>query len=148
MEYVYTGSSRGPFPTLRELIESNQRLIVMAEHHTGELPWYHQAFEMMQETPYTFHTPEEFSCKPNRGDASSPLLLINQWIETTPAPRPSNAKLVNTETALLARAQECQRVRGKAPNVIAVDFAATGDVVRAAAVLNGLKKPQLSTSSR
>jgi hypothetical protein len=148
MEYVYTGSSRGPFPTLRELIESNQRLIVMAEHHTGELPWYHQAFEMMQETPYTFHTPEEFSCKPNRGDASSPLLLINQWIETTPAPRPSNAKLVNTETALLARAQECQRVRGKAPNVIAVDFAATGDVVRAAAVLNGLEKPQLSTSSR
>jgi hypothetical protein len=31
--------------------------------------------------------------------------------------------------------------------VIAVDFAATGDVVRAAAVLNGLEKPQLSTSS-
>jgi hypothetical protein len=148
MEYVYTGSSRGPFPTLRELIESNQRLIVMAEHHTGELPWYHQAFEMMQETPYTFHAPGEFSCKANRGDAASPLFLINQWIETTPAPRPSNARLVNAEAALLERAQECRRVRGKRPNVIAVDFAATGDVVHAAAVLNGLEKPQLSASTR
>ena len=148
MGYVYIGPSRGPFPTLRELIASNQRLIVMAEHHTGELPWYHPAFEMMQETPYTFHAPAEFSCKPNRGDMSSPLFLINQWIETTPAPRPSNAKLVNAEAALLARADECRRVRRKMPNVIAVDFAATGDLVRATAVLNGLEKPQLSTSSR
>jgi hypothetical protein len=120
----------------------------MAEHHTGELPWYHQAFEMMQETPYTFHAPGEFSCKANRGDAASPLFLINQWIETTPAPRPSNARLVNAEAALLERAQECRRVRGKRPNVIAVDFAATGDVVHAAAVLNGLEKPQLSASTR
>jgi hypothetical protein len=55
---------------------------------------------------------------------------------------------VNAEAALLERAQECRRVRGKRPNVIAVDFAATGDVVHAAAVLNGLEKPQLSASTR
>ena len=132
---------------MKFLYPSNQRLIVMAEHHTGELTWYHPAFEMMQKTPYTFHAPGEFSCKPNRGDKSSPLFLINQWIETTPAPRPSNAKLVNAEAALLERAKECQRVRGKVPNVIAVDFAATGDVVRAAAVLNGLEKPLLSATT-
>ena len=63
---------------------------------------------------------------------------MNHWIETTPAPRPSNAALVNTEEALVARARECRRVRGKLPNVLAVDFAATGDAVAAAKVLNGL----------
>ena len=138
--YLYTGPSRGPFPTLGELVGSNQRLIVLGEHETGGLPWYHPAFEVMQETPYTFHVPEDFSCTPNRGDSASPLLLINHWIETTPAPRPSNAVIVNAESLLVARARQCERERKKKPNVIAVDFAATGDVVRAAAVLNGLSE--------
>jgi hypothetical protein len=120
----------------------------MGENDTGGLPWYHPAYEVMQETPYTFHAPGEFSCKPNRGDKDSPILLMNHWIETTPAPRPSNATLVNAETVLVRRAKECRRVRGKLPNVIAVDFAATGDVVRAAAVLNGLEKPQAADSGR
>jgi hypothetical protein len=140
--YLYTGPSRGPFPTLREMIASEHRLVVLGEHQTGGLPWYHPAFEVMQETPYTFHTPEDFSCTPNRGDPDSPLLLINHWIESTPAPRPSNAELVNTEAALLERAERCRRERGRRPNVIAVDFAATGDVVQAVAVLTGLAKPQ------
>jgi len=139
--YAYTGPSRGPLPTLRALIESNQRLVILGENDTGGLAWYHPAFEMLQETPYTFHAPAEFSCKPNRGEKDSPLFLVNHWIETTPAPRPSNAMLVNAETVLLRRARACERSRGKRPNVIAVDFAATGDVVRAAAVLNGLEKP-------
>ncbi|HTG85131.1 MAG TPA: hypothetical protein VL853_09980, partial [Gemmatimonadales bacterium] len=141
MQYMYLGPSRGPFPTLRELVATDQRLIVMGEHQTDSLPWYHPAFETFQETPYTFHVPADFSCKPNRGDAKSPLFLINHWIETSPAPRPSNAVIVNAEGALLARAAECRKERGKLPNVIAVDFAATGDIVRAAAVLNGLEKP-------
>jgi len=148
IEYLYTGPSRGPQPTLRELITSNQRLFVMGEHQTGDIPWYHPAFQVLQETPYTFEKPEDFSCKPNRGDKDSPLFLINHWIETTPAPRPSNARIVNAEAALLARAAECRKERGKVPNIIAVDFAATGDIVRAAAVLNGLEKPAPADSAR
>jgi hypothetical protein len=94
----------------------------------------------MQETPYTFHTPEDFSCARNRGDRESPIFLMNHWIESTPAPRPSNAEIVNAEAFVVERARLCRRQRGKLPNVIAVDFAATGDVVRAAAVLNGVAK--------
>lgn len=141
LPYAYRGPSKGPLPTLRELIAANQRLFIMGEHNTDSIPWYYPAYQVMQETPYTFEAPEDFSCKPNRGEPGNPLLLVNHWIETTPAPRPSNAALVNAEPALLARARECKRVRGKVPNVIAVDFAATGDVVAAAAVLNGLAPP-------
>ena len=148
MEYMYLGPARGPFPTLRELIASNQRLIVLGEHDTGGLGWYHPAWETFQETPYTFHEPGQFSCKANRGDDRSPLFLINHWIETSPSPKPSNAVIVNAESVLVARANECRKERGKVPNVIAVDFAATGDVVRAAAVLNGLEKPLVSDSAR
>ena len=148
MEYMYLGPSRGPFPTLRQLIATNQRLIVMGEHDTGGLPWYHPAWETFQETPYTFHEPDQFSCGKNRGDDQSPLFLINHWIESSPSPKPSNAVIVNAESVLVARANECRRARGRVPNVIAVDFAATGDIVRAAAVLNGLEKPLASDSAR
>jgi len=141
LSYLYTGPARGPFPTLGEMIASGQRLFVMGENTTGEVPWYPPAYAVMKETPYTFHAPEEFSCRPNRGEGSNPIFLMNHWIETTPSPRPSNAALVNTEAAIVARARECERERGTVPNIVAVDFAATGDVVRAAAVLNGLVPP-------
>lgn len=42
---------------------------------------------------------------------------------------------------LLARARQCQRERGMLPNILAVDFARTGDVVGVAAALNGLAAP-------
>jgi hypothetical protein len=105
------------------------------------VPWYRPAFEVLQETPYTFHEPAELSCRPNRGEAAAPLFLVNHWIETTPTPRPSNAALVNDRDFLLARARRCQEERGRRPNILAVDFALTGDVVGAAAEMNGLTPP-------
>ena len=136
--YTYAGPPHGPLPTLREMIERDQRLVIMGENQTGDIPWYLPAYAVMQETPYTFHAPEDFSCSRNRGDRESPIFLMNHWIESTPAPRPSSAEIVNAADFVVARARECRRTRGKLPNVIAVDFAATGDVVRAAAVLNGV----------
>jgi hypothetical protein len=99
--------------------------------------WLHPAFVSIQETPYTFHKPEDFSCRPNRGGTSGSLFQINHWIETTPAPQPTNAEIVNAYDLLLRRARECQRVRKHLPNVIAVDFYDIGDVVRVARTLNG-----------
>jgi hypothetical protein len=136
--FLYRGPVTAPFPTLREMIDSDQRLVVLGENDTTGVPWYHPAFETIQETPYTFHAPEEFSCRPNRGGATAPLFQINHWIETTPTPKPSNAAIVNAHDFLLARARQCQKERGKLPNILAVDFAMTGDVVGAAAELNGL----------
>ncbi len=137
VDFAYTGSAT-VWPTLRELIATNQRLIIFAESGRPGLAWLHPAFPTFQETPYTFHTPGEMSCRPNRGGTTGVLFQINNWIETTPAPRPSNAAIVNAYDALLARARGCQRERGHLPNVIAVDFYATGDVLRVARTLNGL----------
>jgi hypothetical protein len=136
--FVYRGPVTPPFPTLREMIDSDQRLVVFGENDTSGVPWYHPAFETIQETPYTFHTVQDFSCKANRGGATAPLFQINHWIETTPTPKPSNAAIVNAHDFLLARARQCQKERGKLPNLLAVDFAMTGDVVAVAAELNGI----------
>ena len=99
---------------------------------TREFPLtWHQAFEVLQETPYRFERPEELSCRANRGGTSGSLFQINHWLTTTPTARPSNAEIFNTREFLLDRARQCQRERGMLPNVLAVDFAGTGDVVGA-----------------
>jgi hypothetical protein len=121
------------------MIARDQRVLVLAEKDAGGVPWYHQAFEVMQETPYHFNAPEELSCAPNRGGTDRSLFQVNHWIDTTPTPKPSNAEIVNTREFLLARARQCQEERKRLPNILAVDFALTGDVVGAVAELNGLQ---------
>ncbi len=139
--FVYRGPVLSPWPTLREMIDSDQRVLVLGENDTRGVPWYHPAFEVMQETPYRFLAPADFSCRANRGGTAAPLFQINHWIETTPTPRPSNAEIVNAHEFLLARARQCQQERGRLPNILAVDFAMTGSVVAVAAALNGLEAP-------
>jgi hypothetical protein len=138
LRFVFRGEPRPPWPTLREMIDTDQRVLVLGENATPGVAWYHPAFEVVQETPYTFHRPEDFTCVANRGGTAGSLFQINHWIETTPTPKPSNAEIVNAREFLLARARKCQAERGHLPNILAVDFALTGDVVGAAAELNGL----------
>jgi hypothetical protein len=138
IDFVYRGQPSPPWPTLREMIRTDERIVVLAENNAGSVPWYHQAFEVMQETPYSFKAPDQFSCAPNRGGTAGSLFLVNHWIDSAPAPRPSNAAVVNASDVLLARAERCERERGRRPNVLAVDFYCTGDVVAVARELNGV----------
>jgi len=146
LDLVYRGPF-GPFPTLRQMIDSGQRLVVMAENDAGDIPWYPLAYgEALQETPFTFRSPAQLidpsqlaeSCRSNRGPASAPLFLVNNWVDTTPVPRTSMATVVNARAALLRRAETCQRIRHRLPNLVAVDFYKQGDVLGVVRKLNGI----------
>jgi hypothetical protein len=65
-------------------------------------------------------------------------MLVNNWISTDPLPLPSNAARVNAYTPLVARLRECERIRGRMPNLVAVDFYARGNVFRAVDTINGV----------
>lgn len=141
-ELVYKGPAGPPWPTLREMIDSRQRVVVTLESGRKGVPWLHPAYEgLVQETPYRFLQPSEMSCAPNRGGTVGSLFLMNNWIETTPSPRPSNAAIVNAYDALLARARQCRKERGRLPNLIAVDFYRTGALFGVARTLNGVGQP-------
>jgi hypothetical protein len=141
--YVFTPPSGAHWPKLREMIESDRRLLVLAENQAGDAPWYQPAYKrLLQETPFAFSRPAQLaataaSCRDNRGPASAPLLLLNNWVTTDPLPRPSNASKVNAYATLLARARACERDRRHAINLIAVDFYRRGDIVRVINTLNG-----------
>lgn len=129
------------------MIDSDQRLVVMAENDAGSIPWYHLAYQhALQETPFRFTDATQLteatklaaSCQANRGPSSAPLFLVNHWIDTTPTPRPSLAERVNARAVLLDRLQECERIRHRLPNLVAVDFYTHGDVLGVVDMLNGV----------
>jgi SAM-dependent methyltransferase len=146
-DLAYRGPVGGDWLTLREMIDTGQRVVFLAENRAGSEPWYRLAYESVtQETPYSFPMREQLtesaklpaSCEPNRGPDGAPLFLLNHWITTDPVPLPSNAERVNAYDPLLGRARECERLRGDLPNLVAVDFYRRGDLMRVVDTLNGV----------
>jgi hypothetical protein len=146
-QYVFKAFDQKPWPTLQEMIDSNQRLVLLAENHAGAAPWYRLAYKSLtEETPFTFNKVSQLnssaklpaSCRSNRGHEGAPLFLINHWISTDPVPLPSHAAQVNAYKPLLARAQECERIRHHLPNLLAVNFYREGDLFKVVDTLNGV----------
>ncbi len=144
VRYAWTPEPDTVWPTLGSLIEQDKRLLVMAENDAGNgrFPWYQEGFrDLVQETPYTFDSAKQISgwssCRPNRGDPSNPLFLINNWIEKIPRD-PKLQGRINSYRTLLDRAHECTRRRGMKPNIIAVDYYNEGDLLGVANTLNGV----------
>jgi hypothetical protein len=144
--YMFTPPSGSSWPTLREMIDSGRRLVVMAENEAGGAPWYQPAYQrLVEETPYTFPRAslltaaanDDATCKANRGPTDAPLFLINHWVSTDPVPKPSDAAKVNAYEPLLRRAQACRRIRDHLPNLLAVNFYKQGDLFRVVNTLNG-----------
>ena len=125
-----------PWPTLHQMQRRGTRLVVFAQNQGRKAPGLLDAFAEMGETPYSFHSAAELSCRPNRGLAESPpLFLLNHWIDDPN--RRAAAALVNEFDVLSARAKQCQRERGHLPNFVAVNFAEDGDLLRVVDDLNG-----------
>ena len=147
LRYAYIHKPDRPFPTMRELVESDKRLFVMAEMDAGRgtIPWYHQGFDLAMETPYTFHTTKELaspeSCAVNRGGNGKPFFQLNNWVEQLPR-SPRTAAEVNGFDFLLKRARLCEQLRQALPTILAVDYSNKGDVEQVAQVLNGIPREQ------
>jgi hypothetical protein len=124
-----------PLPTLGELVADGTRLVLFAEKDGGARPWYMPAFSFTQDTPLGAVTPAQLSCKRFRGDADSPLLLLNHWIDRFP-PRPSDNEPILREPFLKKRIERCSRVRAVTPGIVAVDFYERGALVEVVRTLN------------
>ena len=159
IDHIYE-ESLDRWPTLGEMIRTGGRVLFLAQSDAGSVPWYHRAYDgLMLETPYTFNFYSETdyaqltdpdrldeSCRPNRDNGIGGLFLMNHWmLANAVTPLKSVAEVVNRKSVLVRRARACERVRGKLPTILAVDFFGTGDVTGAARELNGLTtRPRLT----
>jgi hypothetical protein len=133
--YVTALDRHSPMPTLGTLVASGHRLVVFAEEDGGTPDWYMPAPSFVQDTPLGATRPSRLSCTRYRGEADSPLLLINHWIPPFPPSRPLNAR-IGRPAFLRARIEQCLKERGFEGAMVAVDFYERTSVVEVARELN------------
>jgi hypothetical protein len=133
--YLATLRRAEPLPTLRELIASGRRLVVLDQGDGGAASWYQPGFLFLQETRVDSLLDSPTACDPGRGSPESPLFLLNHWIDRFPPP-PSANRAVSERRTLLNRVRRCREVHGRLPNLIAVDFYEQGDAIAVARELS------------
>jgi hypothetical protein len=133
--YVATLERRQPLPTLGELIARGRRLVVFTEKNGGSPAWYMPAFSFVQDTPLGATRPDQLSCERYRGDADSPLLLVNYWIPPFP-PSPALNAAIGRTRFLRGRIERCLHKRAFKGAIVAVDFYQRTSVIDVAKELN------------
>jgi hypothetical protein len=137
-DYLYTPTWGEQWPTLEQMIDTDRRIVVLQEHRVdAAYPWMLDGKVWSQDTPFDFRSASAFSCELFRGQADSPLFLVNHWLNR-PGRRIAAASQVNTRDVLLTRMEKCQAERGRIPNYVAVDYYSEGDLFGVVDALNGL----------
>jgi len=129
----YNGSQ---WPTLREMIASGKRLLVLADRSNAEsYDGFHRMWNHVVDVNYSHTSPATFDCDFDRGNPDGSFFLLNNFI-TNITPQPNSAAQVNAFSLIYPRALSCWQANGKRPNFIMVDFYATGDVLQVVDSLN------------
>lgn len=137
LPYTYAHKKGTPWPTLGEMKERRQQLVVFTDSGGGQYPWLMNVWDHAWETHFSAKTKADLKCDKNRGQASHSLFILNHFL-TNPVAKESLAKEINNNPFFLDRAQRCQRQSGQLPNFITVDFYSIGDVFSVVRTLNGL----------
>lgn len=137
LRFVHVQAPGDPWPTMRELIEADTRLVVFTDNSGASLPWHHYVWHHAWETHYSFQNPSQFSCNRNRGSLSNPLFILNHFL-TNFIGSPVLANQVNHNPLFIDRALQCQTESGRLPNFVTVDFYDIGDLFAVVDALNGV----------
>lgn len=127
VERAWTQTIGEPWPTLREMVDAGRTLVVTAQSRRPPPAWLHNIWQHGWDTPFTFSSVDDFTCRANRGDSSHPLFLVNHWI-LNPAASPDHARLANPREVLLERIETCRDQWDRLPTFLAVDFYEIGDL--------------------
>jgi hypothetical protein len=148
-EQTYDHTLDTPWPTLRELIAANTRVVTLYENQGGTTSPYPEGYQATWDyawdttweftQPSDFDDPEGGDCARYRGrQGENSLFILNHMLDTGDQAE-EFAKTVNLEASLLTRARKCQRKSGHIPNFIKVDYYDVGDLFSSVNKLNGLE---------
>lgn len=137
LAHAYAHAPGAPWPVLREMVETGQRLVVFTDRDTGGYPWLHAMWEHLWDTHWSVRELDAFDCACHRGDPANALFVLNHFI-TNPLPYPATAQLANDRDFLLDRAMACWQESGRIPNFVTVDYYELGNVFDVVDHLNGV----------
>jgi hypothetical protein len=130
-----------PWPTLRELIDADTRLLVTHEHDQPDAPaWYHPTYTLAWDNDYAASTIEDFDCAVLRGDPANEVFLLNHFLTRVIASEDQAAE-ANPREVLLDHVDRCEAETGDQVNWLAVDFYDVGDTLSVVGELNDRAAP-------
>jgi hypothetical protein len=135
LPHVYAHELGTPWPSLRDLIESESQVVVFSSIGGGTLDWYHAQWDWWFDNPYSASSVAEFSCDVDRGELSNDLFNVNHFL-TDPIGTQALAEEVNVNPVLRDHVLRCQDETGRLPNQVLVDFASLGDLISVVDELN------------
>lgn len=145
--YLYRGDSSQPWPTLGELIDEDQRLVVFLADSTDAPAGYLSLPDNVRATSGSGQAARDLDCATGSGSPDAPLVLLMQTLATpldgsdgaagaggTGAASPGRpsaelAQTVNHDPLFSERVALCSDVWGRAPTFVAVDFYDQSDVI-------------------
>lgn len=137
IRYVHAQDASAPWPTLREMIAMNERMVVFTADTTRTLPWHMYSYDYAWENPYAAATPSDLSCAQDRGSRSRSLWIFNHFL-THPVASADLATMINPNPFFQTRVDGCRTdASGDLPNFVTVDFYDIGNLFDVVDTLNG-----------
>jgi hypothetical protein len=154
--YLYLEDPSGQWPTLGEMIDQGERLVVFLADAAEAEPGYRALSDNVRATTDSARTARDLACDTPSGNADAPLVLLMQTLvgpgpssegaagaggaSTASLGRPSAdlAETVNHDPFFSERVTFCASAFGQAPTFIAVDFYDASDVIGVTQRVSGL----------
>lgn len=140
-DYLFEKNEFQPWPTLNEMINENQRLVVFTDQDDAseQQKWYHYMWIHAVETHFTVHDIDEFTCDYNRGEPDNDLFIFNHFITSSVGTgNLDQAAIANSNPFFIDRINSCIAEKEKLPNFVTVDFYETGNCCDVVNLLNDL----------
>ena len=151
--------SKNDWPTLQQMINKNQRLVVFLDDKADfdQVNYILPEFRNIWENDFD-QTTSKFNCTPSRyvGDTSTMMYMINHFLDKTiftdkiTSPDTNKIDQTNSVKSILGDANNCAKMHDSYPTFVLVDYYSSGNgsVFEAAAQMNNVdyKNKPLATS--
>lgn len=141
MDRVYSHDESKFWPTMRELIDSDQRILLFVYNadvvcrYPGDCPsGLHDWFLFATETKFQFRSVNDFAdtseaCAFDRGTQGYQDFYAMNVFVSNPLPSRASARIINQHDFLSEHWQACQELVGKKASIIFIDFWEEGNLV-------------------
>lgn len=142
-QFLHAQSTENPWPTLQQMIDDSQRLVIFSESENDsetDYPWYLYVWDYAVDTDFSNHRLTDLTCEFNRGSAENELFILNNFITHASFGFGliDSAMLINEYDFLYNYCEQCIEEKGKIPNFISVDFYEVGEGLAVTQAINAL----------
>lgn len=135
--WFHTQPVDAPWPTLREMIAADERLVVFSSGTAGSPAWMHDKGRFFYGDATQAAAPEDLGCAVGEPPSEHALLTLSHVL-TDPIASPDLADQVNFDPFMRERLERCVSELGRVPNQVSIDYYSRGDALENVDRLNGL----------